>query len=341
VTVVTIGISGYGAYVPRLRIKKEDYAKAWGSFSAAGVSEKSVMGFDEDVLTMAVKTAIRALDSVPLTPDKITRFSLASTSPPYLEKVLSSTVITGTGMLNGVFASDHTTSTRAGTESLLACLEHVQANPANRALAVASDSPRASMWDPIEHGLGAGAAGFVLSSENLIAELEGHASYASEHFGERFRTADDDRIRDLNVKRFSAASFVGNITKAGGALMKRLGTKAEDYSHVVLQQPDARTPGSAAAKMSFTDEQQAVGLVAKYLGDLGAASVSVGLAAVLDSAKVGDRILVISYGSGAGSDALSLKVVADRKSSPSVGAEAERKEYIDYIQYLKIKGAIV
>jgi len=338
---MAVGISGYGAYVPRMRIKREDYAKAWGSFSASGVGEKSVMGFDEDVLTMAAKAAKRAMDSVPVAPERITRFSLASTSPPYLEKVLSGTVMVGTGVPSGAFASDHTTSTRAGTEAILACSEHLFVNPSGRALVVASDSPRASMWDPVEHGLGAGAAAFVLSSEDLIAELEGHASYVSEHFGERFRTAGEDRIRDLNVKRFSESSFVGNVTRAGNAVMKKLGTKPEDYGHVVLQQPDARAPASAAAKMSFKDEQLANGLVAKYLGDLGAASVPVGLAAALDSAKVGDRILVISYGSGAGSDALSFKVVADRRATPSVRAEAERKDYIDYIQYLKIKGAIV
>jgi hydroxymethylglutaryl-CoA synthase len=93
--------------------------------------------------------------------------------------------------------------------------------------------------------------------------------------------------------------------------------------------------------MSFTDAQLASGLVSKAVGDLGAASVPVALAAALDAAKVGDRIMVISYGSGAGSDALSLKVVGDRKAVPSYQAEADRKEYIDYVKYLKLKGAIV
>ena len=66
-----------------------------------------------------------------------------------------------------------------------------------------------------------------------------------------------------------------------------------------------------------------------------------GLAAVLDVAKVGDKIMVISYGSGAGSDALSFKVVSERKSPFKVQAELDHKEYIDYVKYLKLKGAIV
>ncbi|MCX6657712.1 MAG: 3-oxoacyl-ACP synthase, partial [Euryarchaeota archaeon] len=107
---MTIGISGYGVYIPKLRIKKEEYVKAWGSFSAAGVSEKSVMGFDEDVLTSAVKVSRRALESVPLTPDRISRFALASTSAPYVEKLLSGTILVSVGMSNTAFSSDHTTS---------------------------------------------------------------------------------------------------------------------------------------------------------------------------------------------------------------------------------------
>ena len=122
--------------------------------------------------------------------------------------------------------------------------------------------------------------------------------------------------------------------------MKKLGAKPEEYAHVVIQQPDAKTPASAAGKMMFKDTQLASGLVSVNLGDLGAASTTVGLAAVLDAAKVGDRIMVVSYGSGAGSDAISLRVVSDRKPAPTFKEQLERKEYVDYIQYVKLKGAL-
>lgn len=337
---MAMGISGYGVAIPRLRIKREDYAKAWGSFSAAGVNEKAVAGFDEDMLTLATKVCRRALESVPLGPEAISRFAFASTTPPYTEKILSGTILMGLGAPNETYATDHTTSTRAGTEALLAGFEHLRGNTGGRALVAIADAPQASMWDSLEHGMGAGAAGFVLSSDHLLAELEGHASYVSEHFGERFRPREEQQTRDLNVKKFSESSFVANTTRAASALMKSLGRKPEDYAHVVFQQPDARLPAAAAAKLGFQDPQLAVGLVSVFLGDLGAASTPVGLAGVLDAAKVGDRVLVVSYGSGAGSDALSFRIVSDRKAPFSVAKEGARKEYIDYVQYLKIKGAI-
>ena len=337
---MALGISGYGVYVPRLRIKREDYAKAWGSFSAAGVSEKSVLGYDEDVLTMASKAAKRALDAVPLPASKVSRFALASTSPPYSEKLLSGTVLTSLGVPNDAFSSDHTTSTRAGTEAVIAGFEHLAATPSGNVLVASADAPTASMWDPVEHGLAAGAAAFVLSADEVLAEFEGSSSCASEHAGERFRGPSEDRIRDLNVKKFSEGSFLANTTRAAGDLLKRLGRKPEDYAHVVIQQPDARAPGSVAAKLGFTEAQLSVGLVSSFLGDLGSASPLVGLAAVLDVAKAGERILVVSYGSGAGSDALSFRLAREKRSPYPVKAEASRKEYVDYLQYLKLKGAI-
>jgi len=338
---MAIGISGYASYIPRLRIKREEYTKAWGAFSAAGVAEKSVMGFDEDVLTSATKVSKRALESASMSPDKITRFTLASTSAPYIEKLLSGTVIVGVGIPNSVFSSDHTTSTRAGTEGMLSGLEHIMSNPTGKTLAVSADAPTASMWDSFEHPLGAGAAAFILSSDDLIAEVEGWTSYASEYFGERFRPREEGILHDLNVKKFEEGSLLTNTTKAGSSLLKKMGRKQEEYQHVIIQQPDARVPATVSSRLQFTDVQLASGLVSKFLGDLGAASTTVALAAVLDSAKVGDRIMVISYGSGAGSDAISLKVVSDRKSAFKVQEQADKKEYIDYIKYLKIKGAIV
>lgn len=337
---MAVGISGYAASIPRLRIKREEYVKAWGSFAAPGVSEKALLGYDEDVLTLAIRAARQALASAALAPDGVSRLALASTSPPYAEKLLSGTICASLGIPADVFASEHTTSTRAGTEALLAAVEHLLANPEGRAVVVVADAPRASLGSPLEHALGAGAAAFVLSADEVRVELEGYASHVKEHFGERFRPEGEVLLQDLGVRRFSETSFLENVAAAANALLTKLGRKPQDYAHAVFQQPDGRLPGTAAARLAFTEGQMASGMVAPTLGDLGAACALVGLAAALDAARVGDRILLVSYGSGAGSDALSFRVVAGQRSAGTVRAAADRKEYVDYLQYLKIRGAI-
>jgi len=70
----------------------------------------------------------------------------------------------------------------------------------------------------------------------------------------------------------------------------------------------------------------------------------VGLAAVLDIAKPDQRVLIVSYGSGAGSDAYSLittgQILAKRKRQKlTVRYQAENPflEYTDYAAYRRLK----
>ena len=71
----------------------------------------------------------------------------------------------------------------------------------------------------------------------------------------------------------------------------------------------------------------------------------VGLASVLDVAGKDDKILVVSYGSGSGSDAFILTATGNiekkRAKVPLLEAIKE-KEYVDYAEYIihrkKIKG---
>ncbi|RLE58757.1 MAG: hydroxymethylglutaryl-CoA synthase, partial [Thermoprotei archaeon] len=76
-----------------------------------------------------------------------------------------------------------------------------------------------------------------------------------------------------------------------------------------------------------------------------AAASPIGLVNVLDHAKPGDRILVVSFGSGSGSDALSI-IVEDgieerRKKAPLLKYYINRKKNVDYAIYLRFRGFIL
>jgi hydroxymethylglutaryl-CoA synthase len=66
-----------------------------------------------------------------------------------------------------------------------------------------------------------------------------------------------------------------------------------------------------------------------------------GLSAVLDEAKAGQRILVTSYGSGAGSDSFAItvtdKIDEKRNKAPTTKNYIENKKYIDYATYVKFR----
>jgi hydroxymethylglutaryl-CoA synthase len=75
-----------------------------------------------------------------------------------------------------------------------------------------------------------------------------------------------------------------------------------------------------------------------------AGSSLIGLAAVLDEAEPGDKILLASFGSGAGSDAFCIEVLAGirrtRGMNPTVKSMVEHSTRIDYSTYAKYRSKL-
>ena len=125
-----VGIVSYGAYIPMWRMNRELLGK--------GVSgEKSVAGQDEDSLTMAVAAAIDCLGDFDR--ECIDGVLFASTSSPFKEKCMASTIAAVLDFRRDVFTADFANSTRAGTSALKAALGMVKAGTAKKILITAAD----------------------------------------------------------------------------------------------------------------------------------------------------------------------------------------------------------
>jgi hydroxymethylglutaryl-CoA synthase len=92
-------------------------------------------------------------------------------------------------------------------------------------------------------------------------------------------------------------------------------------------------------KLGFQPAQITPGLLVNEIGNTYAGSSLIGLTAVLDVATSGDRVLLVSYGSGAGSDAFSLRIteaIAERqKRAPATRDYIARRVEIDYATYAR------
>ncbi|MBC7813777.1 MAG: hydroxymethylglutaryl-CoA synthase, partial [Burkholderiales bacterium] len=80
-------------------------------------------------------------------------------------------------------------------------------------------------------------------------------------------------------------------------------------------------------------------------GNVYSGSCMLGLTAILDIAKPGDRILMISYGSGAGSDAFDMRVTerildVQRGLAPSTRDYINRRTPIDYATYCRYRNIL-
>ena len=139
-------------------------------------------------------------------------------------------------------------------------------------------------------------------------------------------------------------AYFKHVTSAAKGLMERMGTEPKDYDYAVFHQPNGKFPVRVAKILGFSKKQIEPGLIVPMIGNTYSASCLIGLAATLDIARPGERIFVTSFGSGAGSDAFSIRVLDRiddiRSNAPSVRDFIGNAKYLDYAMYAKHKGKL-
>jgi len=339
-----VGIVGYGAYVPRFRLPATEPGRVWGGCGARPlIREIAVPGIDEDVVTMSIEIARNALARAGIAAAELGAVWVGSESHPYAVKPTGTVVAEAVGAAPVTLAADLQFACKAGTEALQACFGLVGARMASHALAIGVDTAQSRPGDALELTAGAGGAGFVVGpATEAVAELEGCASFVSD-------TPDFWRRPGAqypsHAGRFTGEpAYLHHVVAAGRALLARLGASPADYAHAVFHQPNPKLPERAARQLGFSGEQLRAGMLVDRIGNTYAGSALLGLTAVLDVARAGERVFLGSYGSGAGSDAISLRVTErlhDRRARARTTRDyiAQRVE-LDYAEYARHCGKI-
>jgi hydroxymethylglutaryl-CoA synthase len=324
------------------RIKVEEIAKQWGENPAnikSGllVEEKSVPDLDEDTATMAVEAARAAILRANLDPKDIGAVYVGSESHPYAVKPTATIVAAAMGASHLITAADFEFACKAGTAAIQTCMGLVALNKIKYGLAVGADVSQSSPGDALEYSAGAGGAAFVIGQDKIVAEIEEYASFTSD-------TPDFWR-RDLQKYPAHGGRFTGepayfrHTIAATEALLERAGLQPTDFDFAVFHQPNGKFPLKAAKTLGFTTAQLEPGLMVTHFGNTYSASSLIGLAATLDMAAPSQRILVTSFGSGAGSDAFAFRVTdlidEVREKAPKVEEFLLSKRYLDYAAYAK------
>ncbi|MDI9614201.1 hydroxymethylglutaryl-CoA synthase [Methanothermobacter sp.] len=341
------GIVGYGVYIPSYRIKVEEIARVWGDDPQAisrglVVEEKSVPGPDEDTATISVEAARNALKRSQIDPSRIGAVYVGSESHPYAVKPTATIVAEAVEATPEMTAADLEFACKAGTAGIQACMGLVDSGIIEYGLAVGADTAQGAPGDALEYTASAGGAAYVIGNENCLAEIRETYSFTTD-------TPDFYRREGMPYPRHGGRftgepAYFKHVLGAARGMMEKTGLSAGDFDYAVFHQPNGKFYLKAAKKLGFESEQVKPGLLTPVIGNTYSGATPIGLAATLDVAEPGARILAVSYGSGAGSDAFIIEVTDEiekkRDLAPAVSDIISKKKYVDYALYAKFKGKL-
>jgi len=343
------GIVGYGAYIPRKRIKTEEIARQWGKDPGTIqrgllLQEKSVPGLDEDTITISVAAARGALDRAGIEPQRIGALYIGSESHPYAVKPSGTVVADALGVGPEVHIADFEFACKAGTEAMFVALGLVEAGKVEYALGIGADTSQGAPNDALEFSASAGGAAFIFGRENTLADVLHTYSYTSDtpDFWRR-----EGEFYPRHGGRFTGQpAYFRHVLSASRAILEKSGLKASDFRFAVFHMPNGKFPLSAGKELGFKREQLETGWVVPTMGNTYSGSSPTGLAAILDVAEPDDLILITSFGSGAGSDSFVLKATQRlpqvRERAPTVRSMLDGpRHYLTYGEYAKYREKII
>lgn len=340
-----VGIVGYGAYVPRYRLPAKEISRIWtGGVGGTPIQEKSVPGFDEDVATMSIEAARNAMVRGKVDPEEVRAVWVGSESHPYAVKPTSTIVAEALGIVPHTQAADWEFACKAGTEAMVAAMGLVGSGMAHYALAIGMDTAQGRPGDALEYTAAAGGAAYLIGpAQESLAVIESTYSFVTDT-PDFWRRA-YQKYPEHGQRFTGEPAYFNHITSAAEGYLEATNTTAKDYRFAVFHQPNTKFPSRAAASLGFSKEQIQHGLLVPRIGNTYSGAAIIGLTAILDIAEPGDRILMVSFGSGAGSDAFGIRVSDQILGRQKIAITTEqyiaRRTEIDYAEYVRMRGKLI
>jgi 3-hydroxy-3-methylglutaryl CoA synthase/uncharacterized OB-fold protein len=292
-----IGISSFGAYVPRLRVSRGEIAEmhSWAS-SNPGRKDESFRAFcnwDEDSLTMAVDAARDCLAEVDR--DSIRTLVLGTTTAPFADRLNAAIVTAALGLPESTAAYDCTGSLRAGISSLCLAIDACTAAQAP-ALCVATDRRAAPAMTAQEVRLGHAAAAIAVAPGPGLAQFLGAASMTVD-FVDHYRAAQDQFDYTWEERWIRDEGYLKLMPTLIQGLLDKSGVSASDIACLCLPSAAGRVPSDVAKAVGIPVDNVGDQL-ASDCGDTGTAHPLLMLIRALETAHAGDKILVVGFGQG-------------------------------------------
>ncbi len=337
-----VGIRSYGGYVPRFRLNKMIIFGSMGWLNPANImnaqGEKAVANFDEDAVTMASAAARDCTTGIDRS--EVGGIYFATTTASYRERLCANLISGSLATSESVRTADFTGGLKAGTTALIAALDAAAAGSANNVIVTAADCRLGKMGSVQEFMFGDGAGAVMVGTDDVIAEYKG--SFSTGHdFVDHMRGADTKYDRQWEERWIRDVGFGQFIPEAINGLCEKLGMAPGDFSKIIYPCYYGGARKAINKKMGFEAENVQDTMQAQ-IGDTGTAQSLLMFSRALEDAQPGDKLLLVSYGSGC--DALAFEVTdAIKKFKPKMGVSgslARRADLDNYLKYLVWRGMV-
>lgn len=337
-TTKPFGITGFGGYIPRMRMQRASIAQAhkWmaPSLRSQAKGQRSFCNWDEDPITMAVEAASDMLGDKSLNVFK--SLTLASTTLPFADLQSSSIVSCALGLSETIRTLDIGYSRTASLSGLIAALQQ----RSDDAIFIASDNPLGKPASVQEINNGAGAAAFSLGSDNVIATLLSSSS-KTVNFVDHFRSSDTNYDYNWEERWVRDEGYLKVLTSTIEVALDEANIAVDDVKHVIVPSSLRGATKAVIRKLGIKTETEADSL-SENCGFTGAAHGLLMLANTLEKAKANEIIVLAGFGQGA--DVLVLRTT-DKISSfkPKRGVSAaisDVQSHDDYLRMLSFSGGI-
>jgi hydroxymethylglutaryl-CoA synthase len=292
---------------------------------------------------MSVEASKNALRRAGINPKEIGAVYVGSESHPYAVKPSGTVLAEALGATPEVHTADFEFACKAGTEGMFVALGLVRAGDIKYGLAVGADTSQGAPGDALEYTAAAGAAAFIFGRDKVVAKAMETYAYMTDtpDFWRR-----EYQFYPQHGGRFTGdPAYFKHVIGAAKGIMDKAKMKPSDFTYVIFHQPNGKFPFRVGEMLGFEKKQIEPGWLVNKLGNTYSGSSPMGLTACLDISKKGDMILIVSYGSGAGSDAFIFEVTERiekvRDLAPRTREMLDKnKKYLDYGVYAKFRQKI-
>jgi hydroxymethylglutaryl-CoA synthase len=283
----------------------------------------------------AARDCLRGLDRA-----SIGGLYFASTTAPYKEKQSAALIAAVLGLPADTVTMDFSGSLRSGSNALRAALDAVASGSASSVLVVAADTRLGYPAGPAEGNFGDGAAALLVSAQDVAAEFKQFDSVYQE-IQDTWRSDKDTFVRSAEDRFAMDEGYGAAVKTAVSALLKKQSLAPTDFAQVALTAPNGRQLSAMAKKLGFDEATQIKDALHAGVGDTGAALSLMSLVQVLERAKSGDKVLLVSYGNGCDTAVLEVtgKIGAmndKRGIQKHLGAKAALPSYMKYLRWREL-----